>query len=134
MRFLLMMNYGYVEADVPPMPEWSPADVKGHIDFQLRLNEELTATGELVDAQGLAGPDEAKFVVADGRSAPLVTDGPFADSKTLLAAGYRIVEVDTEERAVEIAATMSAAPRPDGEPIRQLIEVRQVMSAPDPEM
>jgi len=89
--------------------------------------------GELVDAQGLAGPDQARTVVSDGISAPLVTDGPYPESKELLA-GYRIVEVDTLERALEIAAEASAAPGQGGAPIRQRIEVRQVMSAPDPEV
>ena len=81
---------------------------------------------------GLAGPDEARFVVSDGTT-PLVTDGPFPESKELLA-GYRLVEVDTPERAIEIAGLISAAPGQGGAPIRQRIEVRQVMSAPDPEV
>jgi len=72
-------------------------------------------------------------VVSDGVSAPLVTDGPFPESKELLA-GYRIVEVDTPERALAIAAEVSAAPGQGGAPIRQRIEVRQVMSAPNPEV
>jgi hypothetical protein len=63
----------------------------------------------------------------------VVTDGPFPESKELLA-GYRIVEVDTPERATEIAAQISAAPGQGGAPIRQRIEMRQVMSAPDSEM
>ncbi len=109
MRFMLMQSYGGVEADCAPMYEWTPEEVKGHIEFQLTLNRRLEELGELVDAQGLAGPDDARFVVSDGASAPLVTDGPFPESKELLA-GYRVVEVDTLERAVEIAAQISAAP------------------------
>ena len=75
----------------------------------------------------------AKFVVSDGRSAPVVTDGPFPESKELLA-GYRMIDVETLDRAIEIAAQASAAPGPNGEPIRQAIEVREVMGAPDPEV
>ena len=63
----------------------------------------------------------------------MVTDGPFAEFKELLA-GYRVVDVDTPERAVEIAALISAAPGQRGAPIRQRIEVRQIMAAPDPEV
>jgi len=133
MRFMLLQNYGSVEADCGPMYEWTPEEVKAHIDFQQALNRQLEERGELVDAQGLAGPDDARFVVADGASAPLVTDGPFPESKELLA-GYRIVEVDKPERAVEIAARISAAPGQGGAPIRQRIEVRQILSAPDPEV
>jgi len=133
MRFMLMQSYGGVEADCAPMYEWTPEEVQGHIEFQLTLNRRLEELGELVDAQGLAGPDDARFVVSDGASAPLVTDGPFPESKELLA-GYRVVEVDTLERALEIAAQISAAPGQGGAPIRQRIEVRQIMSAPDPEV
>ena len=128
MRFMLLQNYAEVESDCPPMSEWAPADVHAHIRFQQVLNEQLLASGELLDAQGLAGPEAAKFVVWDGVGAPVVTDGPYAESKELLA-GYRLVEVDSEARALEIAAQVSAAPSPVG-PIRQRIEVRAVMGAP----
>jgi hypothetical protein len=133
MRFMLLQNYGPVESDCPPMTEWSPEDVNAHIAFQQALNAELEQRGELVDAQGLAGPELAKFVVSDGSGAPVVTDGPFPESKELLA-GYRLVEVEAPERAIEIAAQASAAPGPGGIAIRQPIEVREVLSAPDPEL
>jgi len=133
MRFMLLQNYGPAESGCPPMTEWSPADVRAHIEFQQALNTELAGLGELVDAQGLAGPDEARFVVSDGASAPVITDGPYPESKELLA-GYRLVDVDSAARAIEIAAQASAAPGPGGVPIRQPIEVRQVLSAPDPEV
>jgi hypothetical protein len=130
MRFMLLQNYGEVESHCPPMNEWTPEDIKAHIEFQQVMNEQLTQLGELVDAQGLAGPDVAKFVVSDGVNAPVITDGPYPESKELLA-GFRLVDVDTEARALEIAAQASAAPGPNGVPIRQPIEVRQVMGAPD---
>jgi hypothetical protein len=69
MRFMLLQNYGEVESGCPPMSEWSPADVQAHIEFQNVLNQELTERGELVDAQALAGPDVAKFVVSPGADA-----------------------------------------------------------------
>ncbi len=125
MKFMLLQHYGRVEGDVPPMTEWAPEDVQAHIDFQVNLNAELTERGELVDAQGLTGPELAKIVLAtDG--APVVTDGPFPESKELLA-GYRMVDVESEERAIEIAAQSSEGPGPNGVPLRQQIEVRQVL-------
>jgi hypothetical protein len=133
MRFMLLQNYGAVESDCPPMTEWSPGEIKAHIDFQIALNAELAQRGELVDAQGLAGPELAKFVVWGGSGVPVVTDGPFPEAKELLA-GYRLVDVETPERAIEIAAQASASPGPGGVAIRQPIEVRQVLSAPDPEL
>lgn len=106
MRFMLPQNYGEVESKCQPMTEWTPGDIKAPIDFQHALNKELTESGELVDAQGLAGPDQARFVVSDGTGAPVVTDGPFPESKELLA-DYRMVDVETAERAIEIAARAS---------------------------
>jgi hypothetical protein len=128
----LIQNYGGIEGDCAPMYEWTPEEVAAHVQFQVTLNRQLEELGELIDAQGLAGPDEARFVVSDGTT-PLVTDGPFPEAKELLA-GYRLVQVDSPERAVEIAARISAAPGQGGAPIRQRIEVRQVMAAPDPEV
>jgi hypothetical protein len=133
MRFMLLQNYGEVGSGCAPMNEWTPEDIKAHIDFQHALNAELLDRGELVDAQGLAGPDQARFVVSDGVGAPVITDGPFPEAKELLA-GYRLIDVETLDRALEIAAQASAAPGQEGAPIRQPIEVRQVLSAPDPEV
>lgn len=134
MRYMLLQAYGGVELeDCPPITEWAPDDVRAHIDFQQTLNTELLASGELVDAQALTGPDLAKFVVSDGIRPPRIIDGPYPESKELLA-GYRMIDVDSLDRALEIAARSSAAPGPGGVPIQQQIEVRQVLGAPDPEM
>lgn len=124
-RYLLIQNYEGGVCDVP-MGDWAPADVRAHIEFQYGLNAELTASGELVDAQGVAGPEQAKRVTSDGKAAPTIRTGPFPGSSPLLA-GYRIVDVESEERALEIAARTSAAPGPAGAPLQQPIEVRQVM-------
>jgi hypothetical protein len=127
MRFMLLQDYGGVESDTEPMSEWSQDEVTAHIDFQRRLNAQLTERGELIAAEALTAPDQAKTVVSDGRAAPVVTDGPYPESKELLA-GYRMIDVESVERAVEIAAQASAAPGQGGAPIRQRIEVREVMS------
>jgi hypothetical protein len=109
------------------MSEWPPEAVEAHINFQKDLNAELRERGELVEAQALTSPELAKFVVSDGSSAgPVITDGPFPESKELLA-GYRMIDVESLERALEIAAKGSEAPGPGGVPIQQSIEVREVM-------
>jgi len=110
-----------------PMSEWTAEEVKAHLDYYRALNDELVARGELVDATILTGPDLAKIVRSDG-GAPVVTDGPFQEFKEWLA-GFQIVEVDSEERALEIAARLSAVPGEGGVPIQQPIQVRQVMEA-----
>jgi hypothetical protein len=125
MKFMLLQHYGRVEGDVPPITEWAPADADAHIQFQQDLNAELVESGELVDAQALTGA--AKMVLAaPDDSAPLITDGPFPESKELLA-GWRMVDVESEARALEIAAKSSKGPGPNGVPLRQSIEVREVM-------
>ena len=126
MRFMLLQHYAPTETTTKPITEWAPEDVKAHIDFQVKLNEELTERGELVDAQGLTPPEQAKFVVSDGAGAPVITDGPFPEAKELLA-GYRMIDVESLDRALEIAATASAAPGPGGVAIKTPIEVREVM-------
>jgi hypothetical protein len=130
MKFMLLQHYGRVEGDVPPITEWAPEDAEAHIQFQKDLNAELHESGEFVDAQALTGV--AKMVLAaPDEGAPLITDGPFAESKELLA-GWRTVDVESEERALEIAALASKGPGPNGVPLRQSIEVRQVMGPIEP--
>jgi hypothetical protein len=128
-RFLLMVNYdnGSVEE---PMLSWDPADIRAHLAYYEALNKELTESGELVGGERLAWPEKSKMVRADGKSAPVVTDGPFAEAKEQLA-GYQIFDVESEERAIEIAARLSAVPGPGGVPIQQPIEVRQIMEDDD---
>src|SRR3954470_7310510 len=130
MRFMLLQNYAATETVTKPMSEWTPDEIKAHIAHQVRINEELVERGELVEAQGLAGPEHAKVVTHDGVGAPVVTDGPFPEAKEFLA-GYRVVDVESQARAIEIAAKVSAAPGPGGVPIGQSIELRQIMGAPD---
>jgi len=109
--------------------DWAPQDLTAHIDFMARLNRELTGKGELVAAEGLAPPGQARVVRAATDGAPAMTDGPFPEAKEFLA-GFWIVEVDRAERAYEIAAKASSAPGPGGTPLIIPIEVRQVMSGP----
>jgi hypothetical protein len=128
MKYMLMMHVPRGTGDYQ-ISDWSPDDFKAHIAFMHRLNKELTESGELAAAEGLAAPGEAKVVRAGKKGAPAVTDGPFPEAKEFLA-GYWIVEVDRPERAYEIAAKASAAPGPGGAPLIIPIEVRQVMSGP----
>ncbi|GAB2675715.1 YciI family protein [Nocardia goodfellowii] len=129
MKYMLLKTYRETAYCHTPIGEWAPEDIVAHIEFQRALGEELAKSGELVDAQGLAGPEEARIVCSDGRSAPVVTDGPFPETKEFLA-GYWLVDVDSPERALEIAARASAGPGPGGKPVGEYIEVRALMSAP----
>jgi hypothetical protein len=132
MKFMLMMNAPGGKGDWQ-VSHWTPDDLKAHIGFMKRFSEELGASGELVGAEGLAAPGQAKIVRAGKGGRPEVTDGPFPEAKEFLA-GYWIVDCDGPQRAYEIAARASAAPGPGGAPLNMAIEVREVMSAPPVEV
>lgn len=126
MKFMLMMN---TPSGGPyQIASWPHEDLLRHIEFMKSFAVRLKASGELVGAEGLAGPDEAKCVRAGEQGQP-VTDGIFPETKEFLA-GFWIVEVESPERAYQIAAEASAAPGIGGKPLALPIEVRQVMSAP----
>jgi len=112
------------------MSSWKPEEFKAHIQFMMDLYAELSSSGELVLAEGLDVPANARVVKATQADAPIVSDGPFAETKEFLA-GFWIVQVPSLERATAIAAKASTAPGPGGKPMAIPIEVRQVMSAPD---
>jgi len=128
MRYMLMMHAPRAASGDYQINNWSPDDFKAHMGFMHRFNEALTDAGEFVDAQGLAGPGEARIIRA-GKTGEPITDGVFPEAKEFLA-GFWIIDVDKPERAYEIAARASAAPGPGGAPLNMAIEVRQVMSAP----
>ena len=128
MKYMLMMHAPRGKGDWAVL-DWPPADLKAHIDFMHRFSKELTEAGELVAAEGLASPGEAKVVRAATGGPPAITDGPFPEAKEFLAGSW-IVDCETPQRAYEIAARASAAPGRGGAPLNMPIEVRQVMSGP----
>ena len=124
MKYMLMMFGDATTMMETRTPEW----VSEMMAFMGRFNAEVEKTGELVEARGLDFPSRAKTVsLVDGQV--VVSDGPFAEAKESLA-GYWIVDCDTAQRAVEIAAHVSGAPGPGGRPLNMPIEVRPIMSAP----
>ena len=129
MKYILMMHCPKTGYDT--FGAWPKKDIQAHIAFMLGLNKSLRESAELVSAEGLASPDQAKLVRA-GKNGTPITDGVFPESKEFLA-GYWIVEVASPEQAYAIAARASAAPGPGGAPMGMPIEVRQVMSGPPDE-
>ena len=128
MRYLLTIDYNG-GAIGTPMQEWKPDEIKAHMDYYDALTAEFTATGEYVDGHALTGPGLAKVVTSDG-TAPLVTGAPFAQAEDMLA-GFHLVDVESEARAVEIAGRLSQVPGPGGVPLQQPIGVRRIMTAAD---
>jgi hypothetical protein len=123
-RYLLIVDFQPGD-DATPMSQWAPAELDAHLAYYGALNEELRASGELVGGEILAGPDQAA-VVRSGARGTTVSDGPFVEVAEWIA-GYQIVEVASRERALEIAARVSAVPGPGGVPLGQPVQVREVI-------
>ncbi|MCU1485360.1 MAG: hypothetical protein JWN67_2106 [Actinomycetia bacterium] len=127
-KYLLLKHYrGAPEAinDVP-MAEWTPEEVDAHVQYMNDFADRLRVTGEFVDGQALAA--EGTFVRYDGEGRPPVTDGPFAETKDLIA-GWMVIDVDSYERALELAGQLSAAPGAGGKPIHEWLELRPFLTA-----
>ncbi|WP_113701382.1 YciI family protein [Nonomuraea lactucae] len=132
MKYMLLMQFSQ-QTGLPSIDTWPPEAVKAHIQFMRDLNNRLTEAGEFVQGEGLAGPHQAKIVRAGADGGPVVTDGPFPETKEFLM-GWWIVDCETPERAIELAAEISAAPGPAGKPLNMPIEVHQVMAGPPEEL
>ena len=119
MRYMLMMHAPRGNGDWGVM-NWKPEELKAHIEFMTTFNKALKASGQLVGAEGLAMPSDARIVRATSGAAPAVTDGPYPEAKEFLA-GYYVVDCETLERAQELAAMIPDAGLTG-------IEVRPVMA------
>jgi hypothetical protein len=126
MKYMLLMQ-GSAEG-WKTFGTWPMEDLQAHIGFMKKLLVDLKAAGELVDAQGLTGPEQAKIVRARADGSPAVTDGPFPEAKEFLA-GYWIVDC-SPERVLALAAHISAAPGRGGVPLNMPIEIRPIGVAP----
>jgi hypothetical protein len=128
-KYLLLKHYRGAPAAVNnvPMDQWTPEEISDHMQFMRDFAAKLESAGELVDAQALA--PEGSFVRYDGEGRPPITDGPFAETKDLIA-GWMAIDVDSHERALEIAGQLSAAPGAGGQPIHEWIEVRAFLAEP----
>lgn len=123
MKYILMMSG--TKAGVNTYRSWSQSDVQAHFAYLHKLNRELTESGEFVTTEPLASPEQARVVKA-GKDGIPVTDGIFPEAKEFLL-GYWIVDVESAERAYEIAARLSGGPGPGGVANSLPIEVRQIM-------
>ena len=128
-KYLILKHYRGTPATVNdvPMDRWTPDEVDAHMQFMADFGRRLEKTGEYVDGQALS--PEGAFVRYDGPGRPPVTDGPFAETKDLIA-GWYVVDVDSWDRAVELAGELSAAPGAGGKPIHEWLEVRPFYAVP----
>ncbi|KDN21084.1 YciI family protein [Amycolatopsis rifamycinica] len=129
-KYLLLKHYRGAPAPAncdTAIDQWTPEEISAHVQYMRDFGEKLVATGEFVEHQALA--PEGTFVRYDGEGRPPVTDGPFPETKDLIA-GWTVIDVDSYERALELAAELSAAPGPKGEPIHEWLELRPFLAAP----
>ncbi len=126
-KYLLLKHYRGAPAAVNdvPMDRWTPEEIDAHMAYMHKFAARLEESGEFVDGQALA--PEGAWVRHDGEGRPPVTDGPFPETKDLVA-GWMVIDVDTQERAVELAGELSAAPGAGGEPIHEWLEVRPLLT------
>ena len=125
MKYILMMNG--TQSNFDSYAKWSKQDIEANVAFMRNFRQELKDSGVFVDTKELAWPQEAKFIRSGADGEP-ITDGVFPESKEFLA-GYWIVDVESAEQAYKIAARVSAAPGPGGQPANMPIEVRQVLGS-----
>ena len=108
------------------MDQWKREEISAHVQYMNDFAARLEQTGEFVDSQALA--PGGTFVRYDGEGRPPVTDGPFAETKDLIA-GWMVIDVDSYERAVELAGELSAAPGAGGKPIHEWLELRPFLGS-----
>jgi hypothetical protein len=127
MKYLLLKHYRGAPSAVNdhPMHEWTPEEVDAHIAYMNAFADRLRGSGEFVSGEALA--PEGMWVRHDGLGKPPVTDGPFAESKDLIA-GWMVIDVEDEARAIELAGELSAAPGYGGEPIHEWLELRPFLT------
>ncbi|GIG66012.1 YciI family protein [Phytomonospora endophytica] len=128
-KYLLLKHYrgAPTAPNEAPMETWTQDEFDAHIAYMDDWADRLKKTGEY--AGGLALAPEGTFVRYDGEGRPPVTDGPFAETKDLIA-GWSIIDVDTYDRALELAAELSAAPGKNGKPIHEWLEIRPLLTEP----
>ncbi|WP_298253785.1 YciI family protein [Bradyrhizobium sp.] len=117
MRFMmLMIPRGYEAAAPGTMP---PAEA---VAAMMKYNNELKEAGILITLDGLHPPSMGvRISFENGR--PVVTDGPFAESKEVIG-GYWMIDVKSREEAIAWAKRCPAANN-------ETIEIRQVMEMTD---
>lgn len=128
-KYLMLKHYKMAPEymQYTPMDQWTPAEVAAHMKFMNDFVDRLKDAGEFVDAQALSS--EGTFVRFDGEGKPPVTDGPFPETKDLIA-GWMAIDVESYDRALELAGELSAAPGAGGEPICEWLELRPFMGEP----
>ncbi|MFF3754170.1 YciI family protein [Streptomyces sp. NPDC002018] len=126
MKYLVMMQGAQIDYDAMAgkasahSPAWSEKDLRSMFDFMGEINNDLAESGELVDANGLAEPALTRHVSPGEDGRPVITDGPYGETKELLA-GYWVLDCESLDRVTEIAARVALCPAPEGAPVYPVV-------------
>ncbi|MFJ4962639.1 YCII-related domain protein [Streptomyces sp. ADI96-02] len=121
MKYLVMVQATQIDYDAmggkgnPDSPAWNEKEMQAMYAYMGEVNNDLAESGELVDGAGLVEPRQTRFVSVDAEGRPVITDGPYSETKELLA-GYWVLDCDSLERVTEIAARVARCPQPAGAP------------------
>lgn len=135
MKYMIMLYASQREYDLMAGKSagatgWASEDVAAMHEFMAKWNQELIDSGEFVDARGLAAPVHTRRIQGLKDGVPVVTDGPYPETQEVLA-GYTIVECESFDRATEIAARITKAPRPGDSTREEYIDVRPIVEGFD---
>ncbi|GGW87560.1 YciI family protein [Streptomyces lomondensis] len=131
MKYLVMVQGAQADYDAmrgrasAHSPVWSEDELKAMFSYMGAINDDLSETGELVDAQGLAEPAQTRHVTLGDDGKAVITDGPYSETKELLA-GYWVLECESLERVTEIAERVARCPQPAGAPEYPVV-IRPIM-------
>lgn len=128
-KYVMIKHYrGAPESvNTVPMDRWTADERTAHVRYMNDLAAKLENTGEFVEGKALS--ESGTWVRSNDKGGPPLTDGAFPESKDLVA-GWMTIDVDSYERAVEVAGELSAAPGAGGEPIHEWLELRPYLEAP----
>lgn len=119
MKYLLMIQGTQADYDAmsgtpaPDGPAWTREDLQAMLHFMQRLNEDLAASGEFLDGQGLSEPSQARVVSSAEDGRPVLSDAAYG-VREAVPAGYWMLRCESLERATEIAARIHQCPVPAG--------------------
>lgn len=133
MKYLVMVQGSQADYDAMSgkasahSPAWSEKEIQAMFAFMQEINDDLAGTGELVDGQGLAEPRRTRLVSLGEDGRPVITDGPYGETKEVLA-GYWVLDCASLDRVTEIAARVARCPQPEGAPEYPVV-IRPIMES-----
>ncbi|MFD9904507.1 YciI family protein [Streptomyces sp. NPDC059063] len=133
MKYLVMVQGSQADYDAMSgkasahSPAWSEQELQAMFQFMGALNDDLAESGEFIDGQGLTDPARTRLVGRGDDGRPVITDGPYGETKEVLA-GYWLLECESLERVTEIAERILQCPGPEGAPTPPVV-IRPVQEA-----